>query len=804
LEHLLRALPLCREVGDRAREATLLNDIGLIYNRLGQRERALDYLLQALNLGRAMGERRGEAVTLNVIGVTLYNLGEHHQALEHLRQALALRQEYGDQRGSASTLNNIGAVHETLGEHPLALSFYQQSLDLRRRLKDRAGVAVCLNNLGVLYLKTKEPGKALEPLNEALTLRHQSGNRSSEAIALHNLAWAFGELGEWQKSRDYYHQALQLRREVEDPLGEARTLAALARLEREIFNRLDQARELIEDALTLSESQRAELARQDRRMSSLSEQQINYEFYQDLLMEMHQREPGRGYDAQAVQVSERARARGLLELLAEWRANIRQEADPSLLERQEQLQSRISAKEQERMQLLSGKPTEDQRQAARKEIDALLAQYQELEAQIRQRSPRYAALTMPPTLSLGEIQQLLDDDTCLLEYALGERRSFLWVITPRALSSFVLPGRAEIDAAARRAYELLSSSHLRDRAVAAQRAAAELSQMILGPAAGQLGKKRLLIVSDGALQYVPFAALSHPHAASGDIAGQYPGHETRPLIVDREIVSLPSASVLAALRRDIAGRPIASRTVAVFADPVYQGNDPRVTSAQAQTSRNGAIPPRDETAPSRTLTRSARETGVADFARLLFSRREADAIVSLAGRERSARMTDFAANRQAVRAAALEQYRIVHFATHGLLNSQHPELSGIVLSLVDERGQPRDGFLQVHEIYNLRLNAELVVLSACRTALGKEVRGEGLVGLARGFMYAGAARVLASLWDVRDEATAELMRRFYERMLKGNLRPTAAWREAQLSMWKEKRWAAPYYWAGFVLQGEWQ
>ena len=206
------------------------------------------------------------------------------------------------------------------------------------------------------------------------------------------------------------------------------------------------------------------------------------------------------------------------------------------------------------MQLLSGKPTEDQRQAARKEIDALLAQYQDLEAQIRRRSPRYAALTMPPTLSLGEIQQLLDDDTSLLEYALGERRSFLWVITPRALTSFVLPGRAEIDAAARRAYELLSSSQRRDRAVAAQRAAAEFSQMILGPAAGQLGNKRLLIVSDGALQYVPFAALPQPHATAGDFAGRDRALEIRPLIYDHEIVSLPSASVLAALRRDITGR----------------------------------------------------------------------------------------------------------------------------------------------------------------------------------------------------------------------------------------------------------
>lgn len=152
----------------------------------------------------------------------------------------------------------------------------------------------------------------------------------------------------------------------------------------------------------------------------------------------------------------------------------------------------------------------------------------------------------------------------------------------------------------------------------------------------------------------------------------------------------------------------------------------------------------------------------------------------------------------------LGQYRIIHFATHGLLNSQHPELSGVVLSLVDERGQPQDGFLRSHEVYNLKLNADLVVLSGCQTALGKNVKGEGLIGLTRGFMYAGAPRVVASLWRVPDKPTAELMKRFYKGMLAEGLRPAAALRAAQIEMWKEKRWSAPYYWAAFVFQGEWK
>jgi CHAT domain-containing protein len=243
----------------------------------------------------------------------------------------------------------------------------------------------------------------------------------------------------------------------------------------------------------------------------------------------------------------------------------------------------------------------------------------------------------------------------------------------------------------------------------------------------------------------------------------------------------------------------AARTIAVFSDPVFQPDDPRVrrTSLGGETANGGASD------TDLDLVRSAKETGMMNFERLIYTRKEAEAIVALASPEQWFKALDFAASRATVMNSGLDQYRIVHFATHGLVNSQHPELSGIVLSLVDEEGRSQEGFLRAHEIYNLKLNAELVVLSACSTALGKEIKGEGLAGLTRGFMYAGAPRVIASLWNVRDEATAELMKRFYRNMLIGKLSPAAALREAQVSMWREPRWAAPFYWAGFVLQGEW-
>jgi CHAT domain-containing protein len=189
--------------------------------------------------------------------------------------------------------------------------------------------------------------------------------------------------------------------------------------------------------------------------------------------------------------------------------------------------------------------------------------------------------------------------------------------------------------------------------------------------------------------------------------------------------------------------------------------------------------------------------------RLMFSREEALAILAIAPQE-SLGLLNFQASKETVTQTDLNQYRIVHFATHGLLHSEHPELSGIVLSLVDKEGKPQNGFLRLHEIYNFKLPSELVVLSACQTALGKEIKGEGIVGLTRGFMYAGAARVVASLWNVNDHATAELMTIFYKQMLQDGQRPAEALRNAQLKMLKQKRWQSPYYWAPFTIQGEWR
>jgi CHAT domain-containing protein len=314
----------------------------------------------------------------------------------------------------------------------------------------------------------------------------------------------------------------------------------------------------------------------------------------------------------------------------------------------------------------------------------------------------------------------------------------------------------------------------------ASRAASRLSDLILAPIAAGLTEKRLLIVADGALHYIPFAALPRPG-------------KSEPMVAAYEIVNVPSASALSVIR-NAGSRRRAQNQVAVFADPVLEPDDARVRRGPSASA------PRRTDRPD--VLRAASASGIARFTRLAYTRDEAEAIAGVAGRPRSRYAVDFEASRAAALGPDVASFRVVHFATHGLINSATPQLSGLVLSLVDRDGRAQDGFVRLHDIYNLKLNADLVVLSACRTALGRDIHGEGLIGLTRGFMYAGAPRVVASLWDVRDRATAELMSRFYTQLLKRGLSPAAALREAQVSMWREPRWQSPFNWAGFVIQGE--
>ena len=819
-----QALTVWRALGNRAQEAQTLNNIGAAYSDLGAQQQALDFYNRSLPLRR---DPRGRAITFNNIGRSYDLLGAPQEALNYYNQSLQLLRGAPDKRLEGQTLNYIGLAHWQSGDYLNSLEVLNQALNLRRETLDRTGEAATLNNIGLVYDAIGERRKALDIYTQALRIFRETANHQGESYALNNLGFVFDALGDKQQALANHEQALKLSREIGDRLREAKAHYGVARIQSQL-NNLKQARDQIELSVKIVESLRSTLANQELRAAYRASTQRYYELYIDVLMRMGKRAPRSNLIAEALQVNERSRARLLIELLNEAGAEIREGVEPGLIERERELQEQINDKTTEQIRLMMGKKTSAQVAGLADEIERSVTELRETQAQIRKSSPRYAALTQPQPLTAQEIQRnLLDANTMLLEYSLGADRSYLWAVTRNSILSFTLPGRDEIETRARRYYELINQhghfpqnetnqkrqSRLINSAVESRRIAAWLSRTLLGPITSTLGSKRLIIVADGALQYTPFAALPSPVAMS-----RRPAIEASPLIVGHEIIMLPSASTLDVLRREMSAKPKASNTVALIADPVFEAGDERVKradikSAQPDEKKGSPAPTESATEPSRVLlVKSAKDSGAsgAEFSipRLPNTRIEAEAILSLdsslsGGAGKS--VFDFAASRAEVTSADLGQYRIIHLATHGFLNSFNPELSGLAFSLVDEKGSPKNGLLLAPEIYNLKFpGADLIVLSACQTGLGKEIRGEGVVGLTRGFMYAGAPRVIVSLWNVNDRATAELMKKLYQGMLIRNLPPAAALRAAQIEMFKQRQWREPYYWAAFGLQGEWR
>jgi len=830
LKNYRESLARREALGNKQGVAATLGSLSLVYRNIGNLGQALDCAQRSLAIHESLGNKAGAANAQMSIGLAYGSMGDQARALEHYRKSLALGEELGAKGLIANALDKIASAFNGQGDYTQALEYAQRSLKLNEEMKIYRQIIFSTLTIGNIHQSRDDYVQALEYFQKALTL-------SEKVSDMREMVDALNGISDSRKSQRNYSGALEAALRAAAVAGQIGNRELLLYALNNVasgylsLNQLENAGRASEQAIGIVESLRANVVGDEARAGYFAMARDPYELNVDVLMQLQKQRPTEGYAAAAFQINERARARSLLETLSEAHADIRHGVDPAVLASERTLQQRLNAAAERQTRLLSGTHAEDQAVRLQKEIDALTSDYQQVEAQIRQSSPRYAALTQPAPLNVREIQsQVLDTDTALLEYALGWERSYLWLVTPTSVKSFELPKRAEIETSVRHVVELLSdgkrwATNVQINAEYAE-AADQLSRTLLPPALmSQLKAKRLVIVGDGPLQYLPFGALLNQMSnvqSPTPRSGKQTPNFGRPLIADYEIVSLPSASTLAVLRRETANRTRPTKSVAVLADPVFEETDERVRGAIAQGRQVGNGQPAgavratsfDQVINSQALLRaldykSNADTGGAapeqlHIARLPFTRFEAESILASAPKGQNLKATDFRANRDTATSADLSEYRFVHFATHGILNSEHPELSGIVLSMIDERGQPENGFLRLNEIYNLNLTADLVVLSACQTGLGKEIRGEGLVGLTRGFMYAGAPRVVASFWKVDDAATAELMKIFYRGMLKDNLRPAAALRAAKVEMWKQKRWNAPFYWAAFELQGEWK
>ncbi len=793
LRSFTEALSLARLSGDHALETEALLALSNIKRKSGNNQEALESYAEAKKIADRTGDQMSRVMVLGGMGAIQLRMGNAHEALEYLTEATGIMERTGNEWGTTEGKLEIGKIHHSLGDEQQALRYLIEARTLSQSLRMPRLESAALRELGLVYESLGDTTKALESHLSALRITKTDQDQREESYTLNYIGRIYEKLKQPDRALQYYTRAQQLSQRSQDPLAQSLIGYNLAHLERDRGN-LSEARRQIEATLRIIESQRTNVSSQDLRTSYFATMRNAYELYINVLMMLHDQNPQLRLDKEAFAVSEMARARSFHELLLEARLDVRQSVDPALLAKEKQVNESLNAKAQHHVQLLAAKRNDEAAEVS-KQVDALVSELTQLRDQIRQASRQLNSLELPQLLSLNEVQQrVLDDDTILVEYVLGDDRSYVWVLTKATAFSFELAPRAEIESSVARLHKLITAAQAihgepisarRDReekaAVEIPAETALLSRLLLGPLAGKLNKQKLRVVPDGALQVIPFAWLTNPD--TGD-----------PLIVTHEISYSSSASTLALLQAEAGKRQPKINSVAVLADPVFEADDPRLKSSSEITTEHVEI------------RQALRDVGISpdgvEIPRLLASGSEANTIISVAPWRTSLKAVGFAANRERVLGSELADYRIVHFATHGIINSERPELSGIVLSLFDREGRSQNGFLRLHDIYNLHLPADLVVLSACSTGLGKDVRGEGVIGLARGFMYAGASGVIASLWKVDDDATAELMKHFYVGLFKRNLSPAAALREAQLTVARNKRWQSPYYWAGFVLQGQ--
>jgi len=798
------ALAGFRASGNRNGEANVLNNIGKIYGDMADWQHALEHYRQALPIWREVKSVQREGITLHNIGVTLTNASDPQRALDYFAQALERRRAVKDQAGEADTLSAMGLAESELGEHRKALALYEQALPLRRTVGDKRSEGLTLNYIGRTHLDLGDAAQAAGFFEQALGLYRGAGDKRGEGLALANLAATHAAMKRYPEALDHGRRGLTILREIGDRSNTAGTLYVLARAERDNGN-LAAAASHAGDALRTIEEVRGRVASRQLRTAYFSGQYDVALFYVDVLMRQHQRDPTAGHDLQALTVSERARARSLLDLLAEsGEGDIRRGADPRVLAREREVGAALGGKTARLLTLAARGSRTAEADTLATEVRALEAEYDEIGTALRKASPSWAAIAEPQPLDVATIQRdLLDPRTTLIEYALGEDASYVWIVDQKRIRSARLPSRTAIEESARRVYDAVTArgksiagetaTTRRARVAAADatlpEALSTLSTMILEPVLPIATDARLLIVADGALHYLPFGMLP------------LPGRAAQPLIARAEIVNLPSASTLAVQRGLLAGRKPAARTLAVVSDPVFDASDPRVKQSGVAAAADPI--PADRSRLLQHLAPSPAGDVRPVIPRLPATAAEARAITAVAGGAGFA-ASGFDARKDAVIGDRLKDYRYVHFATHGFVDSENPALSAIVLSLVDHEGRAQDGYLRADELYGLELSADLVVLSACQTGLGKEIRGEGLVGLTRGLMYAGAAKVLVSLWSVSDNATADMMARFYKELISAGRSPAAALRGAQLALLKQPRWKHPYYWSAFTVQGDWK
>jgi CHAT domain-containing protein/tetratricopeptide (TPR) repeat protein len=796
-------IDISKKTGDMKLEAQARLNSGYGLLETGSVEEAFRQQREALRLWTSVGNIHGAAQTHLAMALLLATAGEPDDAVAEYHLAQEIFHKIGDLDSEAVTLNGLGVVSRDLGNYQDALQSHNEAKTIFIKISDKIGEIAAMDGAARAHWELLQYREAESLYRTKLRLAQQAGYYRLQASALSQLADVYRLQHNYGKAQSFYLKALALYRSVKQVFGEIEVLTLLSRLYLEkgqpqeslrLLNEalpiskathqvssitkvhaeaasvysnlrdLPRAQKEIEIAIPLIESFRKKVSSIDDRASYFASVHEYYQIYIDVLMQLHRQHPDRDFAQQAFEKSEKSKVRSLLDTLAGTGIN--------------------------------SKCTHN--------LEMVLHQFgNDLQPLDPARDIDDCASSPPTALNLSQIQaEIRGDDAVLLEYALGKERSYVWVVDEERALSYELPGSTRLSQLVteyRKALTALQPRAGESAQTYGKRAAQtdkvyeatsqDLAWVLLEPIAHRLNKRRIIIVPDGCLRYIPFAALPLGSRTQNGrlvtLADQY------------ELTSLPSVSMLKLVRDNAEKRPPSTELAAVFADPVFDKDDSRVLVSTAPSQRPST--------PSKVIGSVLRyvKPGAISISRLPASQAEAQAILEIMSKEKTFLATGFKASRSTVMDGNLGQYRFIHFATHGLLDTQHPELSGLVLSLVDEQGKPQDGYLRPKEIAQLKLSADLVVLSACDSALGKDLESEGIMGLSRAFLNAGSKSVISSLWKVDDAATATLMQYFYRRIHDGET-PAAALRGAQSDLSQKNDWRHPYYWAAFILQGEYR
>jgi CHAT domain-containing protein len=786
------SLKIFKELNIVSEQAEALINLGFIEYRQGAWDDCLNLLSQAQGMIEERAEPFKMGQIVGTLGEAFLENGLPEVALEKFELSIEYFRESKQDRAVSVMLWDLGKAYYALGNYPQALIHLQQALTDAQAADDRALEAFSNEYLGRTYSAMDNSEAALRHLQSATRIygtmaKTMEGARTGALIGQEYL-----QHGQIEPAKKELHAALATFQKLSDHINSSATLYALGKLELRQKN-LDVAEDYLRRSIEVTENIRRISTSNDLTAAFSAAVDDRYQSYVECLMLQHQAQPVKGYDVRAFEAAEASRGRALVEMLRRTGGNFAPGVDAGLVDNEKTLRKSLRVKEDQKVTLLAGSYKQEDLTALDAEIADLEKKHDQAVTTIQASYPVFKQVSHPQSWSLRQIQEqvVANDQTLLLEFSLGESQSFVWAITHDSLKSYPLPPESKISEQAERLYKALATQPGDvDTREAVSAATQDLAKTILAPVIAELNKQRLIIVAQGALNYVPFQLLTSPR-------------DGQPLIATYDVVNAPSASILASLREE-RPRP-AGKLLAAFGSPVFQSN----YSAKALNS-NVDIASLQSVAHDRwqqavrDIELNADTFNPALIKPLLYSGRELASLREVVGDSQSTIAADFEASINNLFKTDLTQYAVLHFATHGFLDPKRPENSGLVLSTITPEGKAQNGFLALKDIYQLRAPVDLVVLSACQTGLGKNVRGEGVIGLTRGFMYAGAASVVASLWKVDDEATAELMKLFYQNMFEKGMTPAAALREAQNEFRHHPVWNAPYYWAGFTLQGDYR